>query len=433
MKPKNKYFKLHLYIIFLFLVLTIFLTSNKHSRTGYFNYNSEIWADKAGYFVYLPAAFNFNFNPKLFPDSIDIKTGNGFVLDYENNVVKTKYFYGVSLMAAPFYLIANVLSTPLGFEKNGFSPIYHKMMNMAAVFYLLAGLILLGIFLKNYFRTKIIYVTLFLLFFGTNLFYYAIDETLMSHIYSFFLFSAFLYIVKKNNFFTNPKLLSSFMFGVIIGLMLATRPTNFIFLLVFFFLDINYFKDILIRIKGFFNLKFLLPFSLGAVLLIIPQLVYWWYLSGSLVKYTYAGESFNFLAPKFIESWFSPMNGLFLYSPMYLFVVITAIYGIFKKHLNSCLVISMFLIVSYISASWWNWTFGCSFGGRNYVEYTAIFSISLAYFLEKITSFKLVYRIFFILLLAIFVIYNLKLTFIFDECFFGQCCWDWQTFTKYFK
>ena len=49
--------------VFSFIVITLFLTFNKHSKSGYYNYHSEIWADKAGYYVYLPAVFKFNFNP----------------------------------------------------------------------------------------------------------------------------------------------------------------------------------------------------------------------------------------------------------------------------------------------------------------------------------------------------------------------------------
>ena len=133
----------YLYIVgvLCFLGITLFLTFNRHSKSGYFNYHSEIWADKSGYYVYLPAAFKFNFNPNNFPDSIEINTGNGFALDERNGKVITKYTYGVALMQSPFFCLAEILAEPLNFEKNGFSPIYHWCINVASVFYLVIGLI----------------------------------------------------------------------------------------------------------------------------------------------------------------------------------------------------------------------------------------------------------------------------------------------------
>ena len=125
----------HLYIIvsLFFFGITLFLTFNKHSKSGYFNYHSEIWSDKAGYYVYLPAALNYNFNANNFPDSIDIKTGHGFRLDKANGKVVTKYTYGVALMQLPFFCMAKLLAEPLNMKNNGFSPIYHWSINIASV------------------------------------------------------------------------------------------------------------------------------------------------------------------------------------------------------------------------------------------------------------------------------------------------------------
>jgi len=133
-----------------FIGFTLFLTFNRHSKSGYYNYHSEIWADKAGYYVYLPAALKFNFNPNNFPDSVDIKTGNGFILDQENDKVITKYTYGVALLQMPFFGLAELLAKPLNFKQNGFSPIYHWSINISSVFYLFLGLF----FLKKYLGLK---------------------------------------------------------------------------------------------------------------------------------------------------------------------------------------------------------------------------------------------------------------------------------------
>lgn len=95
----------HILLWTLFAGAMLFLAMNRHSRSGLFNYHSEIWGDKAGYYVYLPAALKYGFDPAAFPDSMDVKTGYGFRLDSAQGTVVTKYFYGTALMQLPFYLV----------------------------------------------------------------------------------------------------------------------------------------------------------------------------------------------------------------------------------------------------------------------------------------------------------------------------------------
>ncbi len=74
-----------------------------------------------------------------------------------------------------------------------------------AVVYLILGLFFLKRFLDHYFRGWIPYLAVILVFAGTNLYFFSIDEGLMSHVYSFFLFSLFLFLVKKYFSFSGMK------------------------------------------------------------------------------------------------------------------------------------------------------------------------------------------------------------------------------------
>src|SRR6218665_52449 len=239
--------------------MVLFLVLNRHSRAGYFNYHSEIWSDKAGYYIYLPAALKYNFDPGNFPDSIVAKTGYGFILNQEKGVVQTKYTYGVALMQLPFFLLADVFAPALGYERSGFSPIYHWSINIAAAFYVLLGLFLLGNYLAAHFKPRMVYLVLFSLFLGTNLFYYAIDETGMSHVYSFALFSSYLYLLQATKFLSKASLLRLCMLGIVSGLIVLIRPSNIVFLLCCFFLDASQLSDVWERIKRFSQPKILLP------------------------------------------------------------------------------------------------------------------------------------------------------------------------------
>ena len=419
--------------IVFFLGIALFLTFNKHSKSGYFNYHSEIWADKAGYYVYLPAAIKFNFNSAKFPDSIDTKTGDGFTLDESNGRVLTKYTYGVALMQLPFFCLADLFAKPLNFENNGFSPIYHWSVNIASVFYLILGLIFLFKFLNYQFDKQSSLLTIITIFLATNLYYYSIDETGMSHIYSFSLFSMFLYFLRTTNYLQNDGIWKSLTFGLLIGLIILIRPTNVLFISTFLFLDINDQSDIFLRIKRLFHPKRLIPVILGVSIIVLPQLLYWNYASGTLLNYSYGNEGFNWINPKLLNTWFSPNNGLLLYTPFYLLVIAFLFLMIKNKKGNGFYLMILFLTISYTFSSWWSWSFGCAFGARSFVEYLSVFSIPVAYVFFRIRKLSAIKLVSLVTLVIVLIAFNLKLTYSYDGCFYGKNAWDWNWYIELVK
>lgn len=412
-------------LIFILLAgLMVFLTFNRHSRSGYFNYHSEIWADKAGYYVYLPAAFKYNFDPQKFPQNIDKETGDGFAL---TDKVLSKYTYGVAILQSPFYLLADILANATGYDKDGFSPVYHWAINVAAVFYLMFGLLFLFRYLRIELSAKVAYFTLISLFLGTNLFFYAIDETGMSHVYSFFLFSAFLYILQRSGFLSIPKIKYFIILGLISGLIILIRPTNIVFLLAIFYLrkgNVNFFQNFKLTIQ----MKKIWIIGLCSLLPFIPQLFYWQYAYGSYFTYSYSEEGFNWLKPMILQTWFSPNNGLFLYTPFYFILLAAFAYGINKKSIQTTAIAITFFGISYIFSAWHDWTFGCSFGGRSYVEYLALFAIPLGHLIKEISLSSIFKQFLFWFIVLIFIGYNLKMTYTYDECFPSVRSWDWHTY-----
>ncbi len=267
--------------------LLLFLSFNWHSRTGYFNYHSEIWADKAGYYVYLPAAFIYDFRANQFPAEVDENTGKGFKLNQTNNTVETKYTYGVAFMQIPFFLSAHAFSSWLGQPATGFSPVYHSAINVAAVFYLLSGLFILGLYLKKRFTISIVVYTLATIFLGTNLFYYGIADTGMSHIYSFFLLSLFLYLLCGHNFWMGRSIFPNLLIGILIGLIVVIRPTNVLFILPALILEKPSQQHLYQSLKFLLRPGKLIPILVGIVMAITPQLLYWKHTFGNFVSYSY--------------------------------------------------------------------------------------------------------------------------------------------------
>jgi hypothetical protein len=391
------------------------------------NYHSEIWADKAGYYMYLPAFFKYHMNAELFPTKIDVRTGNGFRLDTVSKKVLTKYTCGVAILQLPFYLAADCLSALMNTESDGFSKIYHKAIDISSVFYLIWGLYFLRRVLLFYFEREVVLLTIAVVFFGTNLYYYSIDETGMSHIYSFAMFSTFLFLIKKTNFMQESTNVAISMLAIISALIVLIRPINVIFFLTYFFIDLRNKEEFLLRVKRLFNMRVFGIGSLMFSLLLLPQLLYWQYAFGHFVKYTYANEGFEWAHPKILQTLFAPNNGLLLYCPYFLFIVVGSIYMLIKRHSNGMFIFLLFVILTYIFSCWWDRSFGCSFGARSYVEYLTLFCLPVGYLQGEVKNFSKGVRIGFYILTLFFIYFNLKLTYSYDGCFYGGN-WDWERY-----
>jgi hypothetical protein len=430
MKVKIRALKYSFSFFTLFYIICSLLSINRHSKAGLFNYHSEIWGDKAGYYVYLPALFIYDFQAENLPAKIDSETGKGFSIDSARNKIVTKYTYGVALMQSPFFIITHLLANKSGYPDNGFSIIYNKMIDMAGVFYADLAFIFLYFFLIRYVSKKIVIIALTCMFLGTNLFYYTIFDTGMSHIYSFFLFSVYLYLTK----YMFPKILLmekrkqntiiNIVFGLVTGLIIVVRPINVVFLPVFFLFNQPDMKDLKTLVKP------TILIFISACLIIIPQLIYWHYLSGNFFLYSYPNEGFtNFFTPKMVLWLFSTNNGLILYSPLVLFIF-GGLFIMKKKQQNRSVFLCVyFLCICYLFSSWWCWYYGCSFGCRPFVEFYALFSLPFFFFIKYMIEGKL--RLYLLGALVILCLaWNLKLTFSYDTCWYGGD-WDWQGFGKF--
>ena len=410
---------------------SLILTFKTHENKGFYNWQSELWADRAGYYIYLPSLFMYHFDAKKCPEKLDEKLGYGFTIDHEKNTINTKYTYGVAALFSPFFVAARVISPILQKPGDaGFGAVYHKMVNIAAVIYLILGLLLLKGFLSYYFKSGIQYTILFFIYIGTNLLFYATDDTMMSHVYSFFLFSLFLFCMKKvlekNGHFRYFIILS-----VASSMIVLIRPTNILFLLLFFLWDTGSLNEIKERIRMVLQPKYIFTFLLILFIVFLPQLIYWKYSRGSFLVYSYGGESFsNWKHPKLLEVWFSTLNGLFLYTPLVIMIIAGMIVMIVKKNPNGWITLILFFLISYLFASWYNWYFGCSFGQRSYVEYFTIFSIPFGYLIKESGRIRnLLLKILPFFLIIIFSYYNIRMMLKFDKCFFGSS-WDWPQFNR---
>lgn len=426
------FFKKHLCnsILFFILPVSIFLTFNKHSRSRADSYKSVIWADAAGYYVYLPLFFIYNNDASALPDKIIERTGNGFAVDTLKNKVITKYTSGVAILQLPFFAASHVAAKLLNKSPDGFSLIYCYGIMIAAVFYGCLGLWFLCRFLQLNYSPLISFLTTLSIFLCTNLYYYTIDASGMSHVYSFFLCASLLYFTA--DYSSRPTVKALFLILFLLAIAVLIRPTNILFALLPLFLNVANRDELRIRIQLFFMNRTLIVFALIiSCLIFVPQIIYWHGLSGNLLHYSYGNEGFsNWNNPQFIKLWFSTKNGLFLYSPLFLFSIAGIILMIFNKEKNGVLLFSFFLITSYLFASWHDWTFGCSFGSRPFVEYYPLLSIPIAFILSHLKSSyhkAVVYS-----LIVICCYLNFDMIYYYDGCFYAGD-WDFEAYLNLLK
>jgi hypothetical protein len=427
---KNKKSFPDLAIFISVFVILLIIAMNLNFPGGKPKMGGEIWSDKAGYYVYLPAAFIYHFNASNFPDGIETKTGNGFSLNMQDNTIHTKYTSGVSILVAPFFLMAHVAATSFNLEPDGFSIIYQKMVIAAGVFYLVLGLFFLKKVLDNYFRSWISYITLLFLFTGTNLYFYGLDDVLMSHVYSFFLFSLLLYLLKIYLDKQEGKQVHFILLCIVSFLLVLIRPTNVVLLFVVLFFDVRTMKDFRNRVSLFVRPGNLIILFVTGFLIFLPQMLYWKRTFGAYVHYTYVGEGFtNWLHPRILEIWFSPINGLFLYNPILVFIIAGIVLMIFRKIPNGIFIFLFFLFITYVFSSWCVWYYGGCYGSRPFVDFYALLGIPLGYLVNYVfTGRRIILKIIFPAFLVLFSFVNIKMIYNF-QCFTGST-WGWHDFLQ---
>jgi len=267
-------------IVFVAVFFHIFFT---HNRRNLGQWEYPIWADAAGYFVYLPATFIYNYDGSKLPENISAMTGDGFHI--ENNKIVTKYTMGVAILQAPFYAISYLISNIFDINDNGFGKVYIYGLGVGAAFYFTLGLVFLYLFLKRRYSKNICFITLLLIILGTNLYYYIYEKFLYSHLYSFFIFSVSLYLIDKLIKTNFKKEIYIALFGIILSLAFLVRYTNPIFIvLMLLFLDIDSWQALKQRFKYIFNIKFISIAAISFIIILLPQMFYWNYLTSNSNK-----------------------------------------------------------------------------------------------------------------------------------------------------
>lgn len=355
-----------------------------------------IRSDGLGYYLYLPATVIYHdisllsiadlFNNGHIPEATPAAWKYSGPSMWENSTnYLIKYPMGTAILMLPFFLLACFGTLMTGTPVNGFSPIFQYTAAIAGFVYAVAGIIALWKILERQFRLDTIFLAMLGMVFGTNLFHYATYDSVFSHVYSFFLFSAFLYIVQLiySECYVRYFLIS----GVLCGLIIITRPTNGLWVVFGLLYGVNSLQTLLDRLLFLKNnaIKMMYGVFLCSCV-ILMQLTYWKTITGNWVIFSYRGEFFDFAKPEILNVLFSVRKGLFFWSPI-LLTVIPGLYFLGKKAHQFFIPILLFLPINiYVISSWHCWFYGGSFGHRAFVESIPLFAICFCAFYEGLES-----------------------------------------------
>lgn len=383
------------------LITCIYLLKNKQWQSL-----SIIQYDVTSYYSYLPAAIIYQDLTFSFVDNLpkDIRD-KIFNVKYEGKITQ-KMTLGVALLLLPFFLSAHGYSVINSLPLTGYTAVYEFSIALASLFYFAIGLIYLRKSLIKFFNDPVTSITLVLISLATNLFYYTIYEPGMPHVYSFSLFSVFLYVTIKWHQKTST--INSILLGLILGLITLVRPTDvvaFIVLILFAVFDKKSFVNKVQIVRN----RWVNVLIIGCFVLVAlsPQFAYWKYVTGKYIYYSYNDETFYFKNPYILEGLFGFRKGFFIYSPAMIFLLPGLFLAIKHKKSFGFAVTFFFILNVYIIFSWWCWWYGGSFGSRPIVNSLAILSLPIGAFIEKCLKYGRVVKI----LVLTSIIFFIKLNF----------------------
>ena len=368
--------------------ILIVVSLNLNSGKGYSD--GIIEADGKGYYAYLPAIFIYQDLNFSFFDEIEKDKYPSEYHYYEYRIgargkVINKYYIGTAVAMAPFFLVGHLLSMITNQPLDGYSWYYTFMISIAGIFWLLIACIYLLKILRLYnIKDKNIVLILLAIVFGTNVFYYTVEEFAMSHIYSFAFINILIYHLKRYFIKFNPRILP--LLGLILGMVFIIRPINMIVLVALPFIAGSTNKLVEGLKNKLSHIPYLLISALLFLLVVSIQLIIYKIQTGVFWVYSYGEEGFNFLNPRFIAILFSYKKGLFLYTPL-LFISLTGFFFLYRKSRFEFTSLLIFLLfITYIFSSWWMWYYGGSFSSRVYIEYFAFFALLLGFTLENLKT-----------------------------------------------
>lgn len=343
-------------------------------------WHRTITSDGSGYYAYLPAFLLYQDPQYRF--YLDLKSTYG-ISDLSENFLYShhgryfnRYFAGTAVAITPFFGGACFIQAISGGPLDGHHPVFVVGLHVAGLFYALAGLYALYRLLLRRTKPPAALLLVGAIFFGTNLWNYAVNQPAYSHVYSFafiaFFLLSFQRFLEKENTARLAALVSC------LGMITLIRPSNLLIIgaIPIFFSSLAELRVWMIRlfrsVRIYGMLLLFLIFPAIQSLLYHVQCGAWW-----VDGYPY--EHFDFLRPHLWEIWIHPRAGMLLYSPILILIFVGWFSWIKRQRFAAISWIVFMLAATWIISSWWAWHYAGTIGMRAMTDHLPWLILPMSY------------------------------------------------------
>lgn len=282
---------------------------------------------------------------------------NPIYFNARNGVKVFRQTVGVSLMDAAPFLAGHFWAKRYGYEANGFSLPYVRVLYFWNILLLLTGLYWLYLLARQFVSPAASVIALATLIGSTQLpdLLYVFDHYQSVHL--FFLHAGLLYFCHR--FFYHPGYISGLCLGVIMGLIMTVRPVEFL-LLPLPFLWMTGLRWSHIRVKLYHLIRNHWHYLVALLAFLIPvyiQLSYWWNSTNKAFVFNDQVLGIDTSFSKLIDVMVSADKGWIVYSPMLGLMFLGLFFMRGKASRVSIALIYAFVAILYgvsFLVFWWN-------------------------------------------------------------------------------
>lgn len=346
--------------------------------------------DTFGYHLYLPATF-IHHDPGISDEAwvrsaMDTYKGSGTlyqISELPNGRWVDKYPMGLAMLWSPFFIAGHLAAGLFGAPQDGFSKPYQWSLIIAAIVYMLAGLLLVRKVVGAFFGERITAIVLVVIVLGTNYLHQALQGTGMPHLFLFTLGAGVLWHSVKWQ--REGERRDAMILGLLLGLLVVSRPSEVVWALIPLLIglvDVRSWKQ---HVRSLWVRRPQLAWMAAITFMVcLPQLAYWKWMTGKwlYMSYNNPGEGFEFLHPYTWDVLFSFRKGWYIYTP----IMLLATLGILALRRSAAElrwpVIAFFVLNLFIVSSWSCWWYADSFGQRALVQSYALMALPLGALLQ---------------------------------------------------
>lgn len=379
-----------------------------------------VGSDMEGYYQYL---FHF------FVKDWELFDRMPWTIPYGEGKTLSVFTCGLAILWSPFFLLAHLISIFCGLQADGKSNLYYGFILVGGIFYTYIGLVFLYKLLVQHFSRRLSLLTSALFFLATNVFFYSVLLGAgMSHVYSFSMIVIYIYYSHK--FIEKQSLKHLIFLGVPFALAVLIRPTNIISGLYLFLIGVSSWQSAKERVQFWLkNYWAILGMLVIGILVFLPQMIYWHYVTGKFLVYSYQEYGFpNWKMPKFGVVLFGLYNGWLTYTPVVAIGLAGLFVLLFRRQMNSLGVLLILLLATYVNASWWVPTFSAAVGQRAMIDFLPFLAIPLGFVLQNSVKWPKYARIVLGVALVIFVVYNIQFGFRYNSGLWWDTPMGWSKF-----